>query len=81
MLNNDVYGLTSDWRRLNFEEIHNLNSSTNSVHVIKSKGMRWPGYVTYEERTGSYKFWLGNLRPRKQLERPRHRWEDTVAVD
>ena len=41
-----VKGLTSDWRRLQCKEIHDLNSSTNPVHVIKSRRMRWPGCVT-----------------------------------
>jgi hypothetical protein len=33
------------WRRLHNEELHNLNTSQSIVRVIKSRRMRWAGYV------------------------------------
>jgi hypothetical protein len=33
------------WRRLHNEELHNLYASQNIVRVIKSRKMRWEGYV------------------------------------
>jgi hypothetical protein len=34
------------WRKLHNDELHSLYSSPNTVRVIKSKSMRWPGHVT-----------------------------------
>jgi hypothetical protein len=33
------------WRKLHNDELHGLNSSPNIVRVIKSRRMRWAGYV------------------------------------
>jgi hypothetical protein len=37
--------VTGDWRRLHNEELNVLYSSVNIVWVIKSRRMRWAGYV------------------------------------
>jgi hypothetical protein len=34
-----------EWRKLHNGELHDLYSSPNIVRVIKSKIMRWAGYV------------------------------------
>jgi hypothetical protein len=34
-----------DWRKLHNEEVHNLYSSPNIIRTIKSRRMRWAGYV------------------------------------
>jgi hypothetical protein len=36
--------VTGDWRRLH-EELHNLQSSSNIILVIKSQRMRWAQHV------------------------------------
>ena len=36
---------TGEWRKLNKEEFNDLYSSPNIVRVIKSRKMRWAGYV------------------------------------
>jgi hypothetical protein len=33
------------WRKLHNDELHSLYSSLNTVRVIKSRSMRWAGYV------------------------------------
>jgi hypothetical protein len=34
-----------DWRKLLYEELHNLYSSPNIIRMIKSIRMRWAGHV------------------------------------
>jgi hypothetical protein len=58
------------WRKFHNDELHNLYSSQNIVRVIKSRRMRWMGYVTHmEEGRGVTGFWLGSLKIRDH-------WED-----
>jgi hypothetical protein len=33
------------WRRLHSEELHNLYASPIIIGVVKSRNMRWEGYV------------------------------------
>jgi hypothetical protein len=37
--------VTGDWRKLHSKEIHNLYSSPDIIRQIKSRRMRWAGYV------------------------------------
>jgi hypothetical protein len=37
--------VTEEWRKLHDGELLNLYSSSNIVKQIKSRRMRWPGYV------------------------------------
>jgi hypothetical protein len=41
------------WRKLHNEELHNLNSSPTIIRMIKSRRMRWTGYLARmgEKRT------------------------------
>jgi hypothetical protein len=52
------------WTKLHTDELQSLYSSLNIVRVIKSRRMRWAGYVARiggEVFTG---FWLGGLKVR-----------------
>ena len=64
-----------EWRRLHNKEIHSLYRSFNIVRVIKSRRLRWAGYVTrMEESRSAFKILTGKPIGKKSLGRPRHRW-------
>jgi hypothetical protein len=56
------------WRKLHNDELRSLYSSPNIIRVIKSRRMRWAGYVARMRKvfTG---FWLGGPKVRDH-------WED-----
>jgi len=60
-----IYGpkkdeVTEEWRRLPHEELYDLNSTQNIIHVIKSRRMRWAGHVScMGERRGMYRVLVG----------------------
>jgi hypothetical protein len=37
--------VTSGWRKLHNEELHDLYSSPSIIRIIKSRRMRWAGHV------------------------------------
>ena len=74
--------VTREWRKLHNEELNNLYSSPNIVWVIKSRRMRWLGHVVHMgERRGMYKVLVRKSEGKRQLGRPRHRWEDNIKMD
>ena len=82
-----IFGPRSDevrgeWRRLHNEELNDLYSSPNIVRVIKSRRMRWDGYVAHmgEER-GAYRVLVGKPEGKRPLGRPRRRWVANIRMD
>jgi hypothetical protein len=57
--------VTGDWRKLHNEELHNLSSSPSIIRTIKSRRMRWSGYVAQMGRRGMYVgYWWENRKER-----------------
>jgi hypothetical protein len=71
------------WRKLHNVELHSLYSSPNIVKVIKSRRMRWAGYVArMEEGRDVYRVLvLVGPEGKRPLGRPRRRWEDNIKPD
>jgi hypothetical protein len=75
-------GVTGEWRRLHNEELNDLYSSPNIILVIKSRRMRWTGYVArMGEGRGAYMILVGRPERRRPLGRPRRRWEDNIKIE
>jgi hypothetical protein len=66
---------------LHNEELHILYSSPNIIRHIKSRKMRWEGYVARmgEDRV-MYKVLVGKPEGKKPLGRQRRRWEHGITM-
>jgi len=74
--------ITGDWRKLYKEELSDLYSLPNIVQVVKSRRMRWAGYVALMgEGRGVHRVLAGKLERKRPLGRPRRRWEDNIKMD
>jgi hypothetical protein len=50
--------------------------------VIKSRWLRWAGYATrMVAKMNSYRVLVGKPKGKRQLGRPRHRWEDYIKTN
>jgi hypothetical protein len=66
---------TGVWRKLHKNQLHDLYSSTTIVLVIKSRRMRWAGYVArMGEERGVHRLLLAKPEGKRSLGRPRRRW-------
>jgi hypothetical protein len=74
--------VVADWRRLHSEERRNLYASRNVIRVIKSRMMKWAGYVA---RTGGMrnacKILVRRPEGKRPHGRPRNRWENNLRID
>jgi hypothetical protein len=73
--------VTGGWRKLHNEELHNLYSSPSIIRIIKTRRMRWTGYVARMGKKNAYRILVGNPEGRRPLGRPRHRWVDNIKID
>jgi hypothetical protein len=74
--------VTGEWRKLHNGELHNLYSSPDTIRQIKSRRMRWAGHVArMGEGRKVYRVLVGKPEGKRQLGRPRRRWEDGIKMD
>jgi hypothetical protein len=73
--------LTGKWIKLHNEELHALYYSPSIIRVIKSRRMRWAGYVArMGEKRNVYKLLVGKLEGKRPLGRPRRRWVNNIKM-
>ena len=74
--------VTGEWRQLHNEDLNDLYTSPNIIQVIRSRRMRWDGYVACMwENRGVYRVLVRKPEGKRPLGRPRHIWEDNIKMD
>jgi hypothetical protein len=74
--------VTWEWRKIHNVELNDLYSSPSIFRVIKSRIMRWVGYVAcMGESRGVYSVLVRKPEGRRPLGRPRHRRETNIKMD
>jgi len=74
--------VTGEWRKLHNEELSDLYSLLNIMRVVKSRRMSWAGHVArMGEGRGVHRVLVGKPEGKRQLGRPRRRWEDNIKMD
>jgi hypothetical protein len=70
-----------------FDEVKNTTGQYSEILTlfrgqIKSRRKRWPGHVArMGKRKEAYRVLVGNPEGKRQLGRPRCRWEDNIKMD
>jgi len=71
-----------EWRKLLNEELNDLYCLPSIIRVIKLRGMRWVGHVArMGERRCVYMVLVEKPEGKRQLGRPRRRWDDNIKMD
>jgi hypothetical protein len=74
--------VTREWRKLHDEELRDLYSSPSIIRIIKSRRMRWAGYVArMGEKRNEYRLLVGKPEGKRPLGRLRGRYVDNIRMD
>jgi hypothetical protein len=74
--------MVGGWRKLLNEELHDLYSSPSIIRMIKSRRMRWAGYVAQMvAKKKAYGLLVGKPEGKRPLGRPKHKWLDNIKMD
>jgi hypothetical protein len=73
--------VTGDWRKLHNKELHN-SYSASIIRMIKSRRVRWEGYVVrMGNKRNQYRMLVGKPEGKRPLGRPRRSWVDNIKID
>jgi hypothetical protein len=68
-------------RKLHYEQLRNLYSSSSTIRMIKSRRMRWERYVARMGEMNAYWILVGKPEGKRPLGKPRRRWVDNIKMD
>ena len=73
--------VTGEWIKLHNEELMDIYSLPNIVRLVKSRRMRWAGYVArMGEGRGVHSVLVGKPEGMRPLWKPRRRWDDNINL-
>jgi hypothetical protein len=73
--------VTAEWRRLHNQELYDLQSSPNTIRVIKSRTTRWARHVAcMGDMRGTYNVLMWRSDGTRPLGRPKRRWDDNIKM-
>jgi hypothetical protein len=73
--------VTGEWRKLHYEELHDLYSSPSIIRIIKARRKRWTGHGGMGEKRNVYRLLVGKPEGRRPLGRPRCKWWHNIRMD
>jgi hypothetical protein len=74
--------VTREVRSLHNVEPHYLYSSPNIIQLIKSRRVRWAEHAAHMgDRCGVYTVLVRRLEGKRELGKPRCKWEDNIKMD
>jgi hypothetical protein len=71
-----------EWKKLHNEELRDLYSSPSIIRIIKSRRMKWAGYVVrMREKRNAYRLLVGKPEGKRPLGRPRRMWVNNIRME